>query len=57
MRWRAEWLAGRGMHSGPRALSDWFVWVGLISILCFGLAGRNWPYLQAYSQAGEVVIP
>jgi hypothetical protein len=22
MRWRAEWLAGRGMHTGPRALSD-----------------------------------
>jgi hypothetical protein len=57
MRWRAEWLAGRGMHSGPRALSDCSVWVGLIFIMCFGLVGRNWLYLQACLQAGEVVLP
>jgi hypothetical protein len=43
------------MHSGPRALSDQPVWVGLISILCFSLV--NWPYLQACLQAGEVVMP
>jgi hypothetical protein len=30
---------------------------GLISILCFGSVGRNWPYLQACLQAGEVGIP
>jgi hypothetical protein len=25
--------------------------------MCFGLAGRNWPYLQACLQAGEAVMP
>jgi hypothetical protein len=28
-----------------------------VSVLCLGLAGRNWPYLQACLQAGEVVMP
>jgi hypothetical protein len=25
--------------------------------MCFGLAGRNWPYLQACLQAGEAAMP
>jgi hypothetical protein len=44
----AQWPAG----SVRLACLGW-----LISILCLGLVCRNWPYLQACLQAGEVVIP